>query len=152
MGPVKPQSIASAAETTPMSTVRCLKMRFSVSSVLQIVDEARELVGPGADVLLEAGRHVLVHAAGAEIVGVQTGAADALVELHQVLALLEPPEQRRHRTDIQREGREVQQVVEDPRELREQHPDVLRRARGTSMPSSLSVASANACSWHIGET
>jgi hypothetical protein len=33
IGPLKPQSAASCALTLPTSTVRCLKMRFSVSSV-----------------------------------------------------------------------------------------------------------------------
>ena len=84
---------------------------------------------------VEPGRQVLGHAAGAEIVGVQPRARDALVELHQLLALLEPPQERRHRADIQREGVDVQQVVQDAGDLGEQHADVLRARRRRRSPS-----------------
>ncbi len=33
MGPVKPSAIARSGATTPIPTVRCFQMRFSVSSV-----------------------------------------------------------------------------------------------------------------------
>ncbi len=52
----------------------------------------------------EAGRQIDMDAARPEIIGVQPRARDALVELHQPLALLEPPQKRRDRTDIEREG------------------------------------------------
>ncbi len=48
-----------------------------------------------------------------------------LVVLHQQLALLEAPERRGERAGVHREGRDVQQVVEDARDLGEQHADVL---------------------------
>ena len=77
----------------------------------------------------EPGRQILMHAAGPEIGRVQPRAADALVELHQQLALLEPPQERRHRADIQGVGGDVQQMVEDARDLVEQHADVLAARR-----------------------
>ena len=77
----------------------------------------------------EARRQVLVHAAGAEVVRMQARAGDPLVELHQLLALLERPEERRHRADIQREGGDVEQVVEDAGDLVEQHADILAARR-----------------------
>jgi hypothetical protein len=33
IGPVKPSAMARSAETTPIPTVRCFQIRFSVSSV-----------------------------------------------------------------------------------------------------------------------
>ena len=95
-GPEKPQSSACSAVTTPISTVRCLKMRFSVSSSSMSSMNGGNCSIHAAIVVEHAGRQVLVHAAGAEVVRVHARAADALVELHQLLALLEAPQRRRH--------------------------------------------------------
>src|SRR6185437_10911592 len=67
----------------------------------------------------------LLHAAGPEIGRMEPRARDTLVELHQLLALLEAPEQRRDRADIEREGREIEQMIEDARDLGEEHTDHL---------------------------
>ena len=129
IGPVKPQSSASLALTTPISTVRCLKMRFSVSRRSMSSTSVGKRLAERQDVVGQAGRHVLMHAARPEIVGMQPRAGDALVELHQPLALLEPPQERRHRADIEGEGADVEEMVEDAGDLGEQHADVLRARR-----------------------
>ena len=54
---------------------------------------------------------------------------DALVELHQLLALLEAPQRRRDGADVERVGRDVEQVVQDAGDLGEQHADVLGARR-----------------------
>ena len=48
-----------------------------------------------------------MHAAGAEIICVQARAGGALVEDHQLFALLEAPERRRERADIKGLRREL---------------------------------------------
>ena len=54
----------------PISTLRCLKMRFSVSSPSMSSSTLGKCSQNFMDVLEQAWRHVLMHAAGAEIVGV----------------------------------------------------------------------------------
>src|SRR5205085_6375617 len=78
-----------------------------------VVDRLRECLAKCEYVLGEARRQVEVHAAGAEIIGVQAGARDALVELHQPLALFEAPEKRGDRTDIEPERADAKQMVQD---------------------------------------
>jgi hypothetical protein len=95
-----------------MSTVRSLKMRFSVSrQPFDIVDGLREGIAKRQNVLGEARGHVEVHAAGTEVIGVQAGARDALVKLHEPLALFEAPQKRGDRADIEPERADAQQMV-----------------------------------------
>ena len=63
----------------------------------------------------------------------------ALVEDHQLLALLEAPQRRRERADVHGLRRDVEQMREQPADLGEEHADELR-ALGTEMPSSFSTA------------
>ena len=125
IGPLKPQSIASSALNTPMSTVRWLKMRFSVSSASTSSRIFGKVSQNAAMSSREPGRQVEGDAARAEIGRVQPRARDPLVELHELLALLEHPEERRHGADIERERRDVQQVIENAADLGIEHADVL---------------------------
>jgi len=93
---------------------------------LQVVDELRESLGPGTDLLLQPGRQILGDAAWPEIIRMQPRAGRGLMELHQLLALLEPPQRRRDRPHVQRIGRHVQQVVQNPGDLAEQRADPAR--------------------------
>src|SRR5690606_42069482 len=86
------------------------------SQDFELVDELRECLCPGRYVVDEAGRHVLMHAAWPEVCGMEAGPAHPLVELHENLALLEAPEQRRHRADVERERGHVEQVIQDARD------------------------------------
>ncbi len=97
--------------------------------MLEIVDAPRELLDEGVDVVDQARRQVLLHAAGPEIGRMEPRARDALVELHQLLALLEAPEQRRDRADIEGEGGQVEEMIEDARDLGEEHADHLGARR-----------------------
>ena len=90
---------------------------------LEVVAHLREGHGPGVDVLDQRVGQVLVDAAGPEVVAVQTSAAGALVEDHQLLALLEAPDGRRQGADVHGLGRHVQQVVQDPADLAVEHAD-----------------------------
>jgi hypothetical protein len=56
------------------------------------------------------GRRVLVHAADAKIVGVHARAGRPLVERHQNFALLETPQRRRQRPDIQRLRGDIEEM------------------------------------------
>ena len=66
-----------------------------------------------------------MHAADAEIGRVHAGARGALVERHQILALLEAPERRRERADVQRLRRDVEDVRQQPPDFGKQHADKL---------------------------
>ncbi len=92
-----------------------------------------------------------MHAAGAEIGRMHARARGALVEHHQLLALLEAPQRRGERADVHRLRGDVEEVRQEPADLGIEHADQLR-ARGTSMPSSFSTARQKACSWFIGAT
>ena len=87
-----------------MSTLRCLKMRFSVRSDSRSSTTLRNGSHQASMSLTSLVRQVLMHAADAEVVRVETRARGALVEHHQLLALLEAPERRRERADVERLG------------------------------------------------
>src|SRR6185437_3676301 len=91
---------------------------------LDRLEHWRELVAPSEDIVRETGRHVLVDAARPEIGGMEPSAAYALVEFHQLLALLESPQERRERADIEAKGADVEKVVEDAGDLSIKHADV----------------------------
>ena len=77
------------------------------------------------DVLDELRRQVLVHAAEAEVLGVHAAARGALVEHHQLLALLEAPQRRGERADIHGLGGDVEEVRQQPADLGVEHADEL---------------------------
>ena len=64
-----------------------------------------------------------MHAARTKVGGVQPRTASTLVEHHELLAFLEPPERRGQGSHIQCLRRHVQQVVQDAPDLRIQDPD-----------------------------
>ena len=78
-----------------------------------------------------------MHAAGTEIIGVHAGAGHPLVEFHAALAFLEAPHRRRRGAEIEREGRDVQQVVQNAGEFGEQHADILRARRSRDLKQRL---------------
>ena len=67
-----------------------------------IVEHLQERIAPGGDVVDQLRRQVLMHAADAEVVGVHARARGALVEHHQLFALLEAPQRRGQRADVHR--------------------------------------------------
>ena len=70
-----------------------------------------------------------MHAAGAEIGRVHAAAGGALVEDHQLLALLEAPQRRRQRAHVEGVGGDVEEMVEEPADLAIEHADELAAAR-----------------------
>ena len=83
-----------------MPTLRCLKMRFSVSKPSMSSQTLQERIAERPDVVEELRRQILVHAAEAEIIGMHACARGALVEHHQLLAFLEAPQRRGERADV----------------------------------------------------
>ena len=112
-----------------MSTLRCLKMRLPVSSRSRSSQTFEERIAERVDVVDQLLRQVLVHAADAEIGRVHARARGALVEHHQLLALLETPQRRGERADVHRLRGDVEEVREQPSDLAEQHADELRAPR-----------------------
>ena len=98
--------------------------------LLKLVDEGRERPRPLGDLVGQPVRQVARDTAGAEVVTVIPGARDRLVELEQLLALLEAPQARRDRPHIERVSRDVEQMVQHTRDLREQGADPLGARRG----------------------
>ena len=76
-------------------------------------DDGRKLLGPTVDIIQQAGRQILMHAAGAKIRRMKPRATGPLVKLHQIFALFKTPKQRGHRADIQSKGGDVQDMVKD---------------------------------------
>ena len=93
---------------------------------VEIVDHLQERIAEGIDVVDQLRRHVLVHAAGAEIGRVHAAAGDALVEHHQLLALLEAPQRRGERADIHRLRGDVEQMRQQTSDFGIEHANKLR--------------------------
>ena len=74
---------------------------------VEIVDQLREFMAASADVVHELLRQILMHPARPEIGRMEPRARSALIEDHQLLALLEAPERRRQRADVHGLGRDV---------------------------------------------
>ena len=103
--------------------VALLEDAVADDELVEIVAHLEEGVAERLDVVDEIRRQVLMHAAGPHVVGVHARAGGALVEHHQLLALLEAPERRR-------QGADVHRLRGDVEEVRKQAPDLRNRARG----------------------
>ena len=75
------------------------------------------MLAEGVDVVDQFRRQILMHAAGAEIGRMHARARGALVEHHQLLALLEAPQRRRQRADIHRLRGDIEKMVDDSRPI-----------------------------------
>ena len=124
-----PACMQSSRLTTPMSTLRCLKMRLSVSRPSMSSSTLGCVLAELGDVLDELRRQVLVHAAEAEVLGVHAAARGALVEHHQLLALLEAPQRRGERADVHGLGGDVEEVRQQAADLGVEHADELGALR-----------------------
>ena len=67
----------------------------------------------------------MVHAANPEIIGMHTWTRGALVKYHQLLTLLEAPQWRGKRPDVQRLSRYVEQMREQAADLAIEHTNEL---------------------------
>ena len=67
-----------------------------------------------------------MHAAYAEIGGMQAAAGGALVEAHELFTLFKAPERRRERADIHGLRGHVEEMRQQPSDLAVEHADELR--------------------------
>ncbi len=81
------------------------------------------------DIIDEVRRQVLMDAAGAKIGGMHARSRGALVEHHQLFALLEAPQRRRQRADIHGLRGDIEQMRQEPPDLTIKHPDELPALR-----------------------
>ena len=109
--------------------VALLEDTVADEEVLEIVDDLQEGIAELADIFDELVRQVLRYAAEAEIIGVQARAAGALVEHHQLLALLEAPERRGERADVHGLRGDVEKMREKAADLGIEHANELAAAR-----------------------
>lgn len=112
--------------------------------LLGLVDSVTELSGPLVDIVEQASGNILVDTARSNVCGVHASARDTLVEFletqqsvfdlsapvrhvtdHQLLALLEAPQERRQRTNIHGVGQDSHQVVEDAGQFAEERSNPL---------------------------
>src|SRR5262249_9880881 len=70
--------------------------------VFEIVADLQERIAEGVDVVDQLRRQILVHPADAKVRSMHAAAGGALIEDHQLLALLEAPQGRRERADVHR--------------------------------------------------
>ena len=112
-----------------MSTLRCLKMRLPVSRVSRSSQTLRNGSQKASMSSIELARQILVHAARTEIGRVHARPASALVEHHQLLALLEPPQRRRQRADVHRLRGDLSRCDKQAADLAIEHADELAAPR-----------------------
>merc|ERR1719150_3148652 len=93
--------------------------------VLHLVQPLAELGDELVDVVQQSDGDVLVHAARPHVCSVHSGSTGSLVELHDLLPLLEEPEEGRDAANVEDVGADTHDVVQDAGQLSEQHPDVL---------------------------
>src|SRR5262249_1694919 len=91
--------------------------------------DLEERIAKRGDVVDELRRQILMHAADAEIGGMQAAAGGALVEPHKLFPLFEAPERRRERADIHSLRGHVEEVRQQPSNLAIEHADELRAPR-----------------------
>jgi hypothetical protein len=101
----------------------------AVQQVAVLPDALGHDRGELAQLLLEAERDVLDHAADLEVARVHPLAGALLEEVEDRLALAEAVPEHRHRAEVQRAGPEPHQVAHDPVELHVDHAQVLSARR-----------------------
>ena len=102
------------------------------------------------DALLGALGEVLDDAAGPDERVVHAQAGEELEQVQDLLALPEAVGHAGERAELHAAGGEGDQVRADPVDLHEEHPDDLRPASGTSMPSRRSIERQYAVSLNSG--
>ena len=95
---------------------------------IEIVEHLQERIAERLDVVDQLRLDIHVDAAGPEVIGVHARAGNALIEDHQLLALLEAPERRRERADIHGLRGHVEEVREKTPDFGIEHPDQLGAA------------------------
>src|ERR1035437_273334 len=90
-----------------------------------VVTDVQERIAERPDVVEQLGRQVLVHSSDTEIIGMHARARGALVECHQLLALLETPERRCEGADVQCLSGNVEKVREQASDFAVEHADKL---------------------------
>ena len=95
-----PQSFGILARHDADIDIALLEDAVFGEQAFDIVEHLGEMLAEFENVFEQLRRHVLMHAAGAEIGGMHAAAGGALIEHHQLLALFEAPERRGERADI----------------------------------------------------
>ena len=106
--------------------VALLEDAVAGQQVFEIVADLEERIAERPDVVDELRRQILVHAADAEIGRVHAAAGRALIEHHELFALLEPPERRREGADVHGLRGHVEKMRQQPPDLAIEHADQLR--------------------------
>ena len=127
--PEKPHFQASSSDDHADVDVALLEDAVAGQQLFEIVADFQERIAECADVVDQFRRQVLTHAAGAKVGRMHARARRALVEDHQLFALLEAPQRRGERADVHRLRGDVQEMREQPPDLAVKHADELRAAR-----------------------
>ena len=95
---------------------------------IEIVEHLQERIAERLDVVDQLRLDIHVDAAGPEVIGVHARAGNALIENHELLALLEAPERRRERADVHGLRGHVEEVREKTPDFGIEHADQLGAA------------------------
>ena len=129
MTPEKPQRQASSKRDDGDIDVALLEDAVADDELVEIVAHLEKGVAERLDVVDQIGRQILMHPAGPHVIGVHARAGGALVEHHQLLALLEAPERRRQGADVHRLRGDVEEVRKQAPDLGIEHADELTALR-----------------------
>lgn len=93
--------------------------------LLGLVDAVTELGGPLVDIIQKTNWDILVNTTWSDVGGVETSSGNTLVELHQLLSLLETPQERSQSSNIHSVGQDRHKMVKDTGDLSEESSDPL---------------------------
>ena len=124
----------------PTPLVRVEEDLVAVEQRLVLADPDRHLVDERAQLLLEAERDVLDHAADLEVAGVHPLPGRHLEEVEDPVALAEAVPEHRDRAEVERRRPQPDQVGVDPVELEEDRPQVLGARRDLELDQPLDRA------------
>ena len=112
----------------------------AVEQRLVLADPDRHFLDEGAQLLLEAERDVLDHAADLEVAGVHPLPGRHLEQVEDLVALAEAVPEHRDRAEVERRRPQPDQVGVDPVELEEDRPQVLGAGRDLELDQPLDRA------------
>ena len=135
----------------PTPLVRLQEDLVAVEQRLVLVDAARHLLAERAQLLLEAERDVLDHAADLEVARVHPLAGRHLEQVEDRVALAEAVPEHRDRAEVERRGPEPDEVRVDPVELEVDHPQVLGARRDLELEQLLDAAAEGLHLEEVGE-
>ncbi|WPK23943.1 hypothetical protein PUMCH_001193 [Australozyma saopauloensis] len=125
------QSIIGGNNTNINSSV--LPDTVVSTQLFGLIDSVTELGGPHVDIVQQASWQVLGNTTWSDVGSVQSSTGNTFVELHQLLSLLETPQERSQTTHIHNVGQHRHTVVQHTGDLTKQGTDILGSQRNLNI-------------------